>query len=235
MDLLGTIEQTWWLGLPVAVLVGVLLGASPLAWPVLAAAVGARAGTSADVRGRSGRTSVLALGSGITVVYASLGFVTGSLDEVLREGFGAWSGVGYIVLAVLCIGTGLLLLARPAILCHDLTARVRAERGPVGAFLLGLPLGVVNCPACAGVITGVALAAGATGSVAYAVAAMTALGLGHTLALWLASSLLLKPVRVAATRPATVQRAGAVLLVLAGLFYVWQAAGSGVEVAPTLP
>lgn len=234
MDILGTMESSRWLGLPLAATVGILLGASPLAWPVLAAAVGARAGTSSDTSTRAGRTSVLALGAGITVVYASLGFVTGTLDRVLREGFGAWSGVGYAALALVSIGTGIALLARPGLLCGRLGSRP-VERGPVGAFLVGLPLGAVNCPACAGVITGVALAAGATGSTLYAVAAMVALGAGHTVALWLASSLLLQPVRVLARDPSTVQRAGAILLLLAGAFYAWQALGTGIDVAPTLP
>ncbi|MBW3665359.1 MAG: hypothetical protein KY469_19875 [Actinobacteria bacterium] len=46
MDLLGIIERTWWLGLPTAVFLGAVLGAIHLAWLVLAAAVGTRAGTT---------------------------------------------------------------------------------------------------------------------------------------------------------------------------------------------
>jgi cytochrome c biogenesis protein CcdA len=234
------IEQWWWAGVPAAVVLGVLLGASPLAWPLLATATGLRAGgdagrASEDRAARDGPRSsvlVLALGAGVTAVYASLGLVTGQLERVIRDLMGAWSGVGYVLLAVVAAVGGLALLVRPITSCRVLRTR---ELGGPGAFALGIPLGVVNCPACAGVITGVAVAAATRGSVAYSVLVMVALGVGHTLALLLVSQLAVGAARPLVRRAETVQRLGGGLLLASAGFFLLQVALRGTSVGPTLP
>jgi cytochrome c biogenesis protein CcdA len=274
LDPLSLIETWWWAGPLAAVVLGVVLGANPLAWPLLATASGIRAGVSGDdsgsVRGDDGpspvgggpdrvtvtsgttgtvptaRTGtatgtsrdrwradllVVALGAGVTVVYASLGFVTGQLERIVRDVMGAWSGVGYVLLAVLAAAAGLALLLRPAGTCRTL-------RRPVGGpalFLLGIPLGIVNCPACAGVITGVAVAAAALGSTAYSVLVMVALGVGHTLALVVVSRLAVNAAQPLLARAVTLQRVGGGLLLATALFFVLQVALRGTSVGPTLP
>lgn len=40
MDPFGLIEQVWWPGIPVALLMRVLVGASPAALPILSTAIG---------------------------------------------------------------------------------------------------------------------------------------------------------------------------------------------------
>jgi cytochrome c biogenesis protein CcdA len=251
------IEELWWAGIPAAVVVGILLGASPLAWPLLATATGLRAGgvagrtstttaattsaiaspttsatTSAGVGGHRDRVLVLALGAGVTTVYASLGLLTGQLERVIRDLMGAWSGVGYVLLAVIAAVGGLALLVRPTTACRVLRTR---ELGGPGAFVLGIPLGIVNCPACAGVITGVAVAAATRGSVAYSVAIMVALGVGHTLALLLVSQLAVGAARPLVRRAETVQRLGGGLLLASAGFFLVQVALRGTSVGPTLP
>jgi cytochrome c biogenesis protein CcdA len=254
------IEELWWAGIPAAAVVGILLGASPLAWPLLATATGLRAGgvagrtstttsttsttsststttsTSATVSASDGgprdRVLVLALGAGVTTVYASLGLVTGQLERVIRDLMGAWSGVGYVLLAVVAAVGGLALLVRPTTSCRVLRTR---ELGGPGAFALGIPLGIVNCPACAGVITGVAVAAATRGSVAYSVLIMVALGVGHTLALLLVSQLAVGAARPLVRRAETVQRLGGGLLLASAGFFLVQVALRGTTVGPTLP
>lgn len=225
------IEQLWWAGPLAAVAVGVVLGASPLAWPILATAVGVRAGASGD-EPRGSALVLVAMGAGITVVYASLGFLTGQLERVISEVLGAWSGLGYVALAVSAAGGGLFLLLRPNATCRTL---VRAPRGGPAAFLVGVMLGVVNCPACAGIITGVAVSAAALGSTTYSVLVMVALGVGHTLTLLLVSRLSLNVVREAAPSATAMQRTGGVLLLLSAAFFVFQIQAGGIAVAPTLP
>ena len=230
MDPFSLIEQWWWAGLPAAVLLGVLLGASPLAWPLLAAAVGIGTGASEADR-RRGMWTLLALGAGLTVVYASLGFVVSELDRIIREVLGAWTGWGYAVLAVAIGLAGAAMVVRPAASCRLLA---RPPTGAPGAFLLGVPLGLINCPACAGVITGVAVSSGVLGSTAYSVAIMTTLGVGHTLTLLVVS-------RLSATmmRPLVgslgLQRFGGVLLLAVAGFFVFQASVGGLEVGTRLP
>jgi cytochrome c biogenesis protein CcdA len=225
------IEQFWWAGLPAAVVVGVLLGASPLAWPILATAVGVRAGAS-DRHDARPLPTLLALGAGITVVYASLGLLTGQLDRVIREVLGAWAGHGYLALAALAAVGGLLLIVRPAATCRVLA---RPPSGAPAAFLLGVPLGIVNCPACAGVITGAAVSAGALGSTTYSVAVMTALGVGHTLTLLLVSRLSLNAVGAMARSTTGIQRVGGGLLLLSALFFLFQGTLIGVGTDPMMP
>jgi cytochrome c biogenesis protein CcdA len=228
----SSIEELWWAGVPAAILLGVLLGASPLAWPLLATATGVRAG--ADDGDRRSWRVVAALGAGVTVVYASLGLLSGQLERVIRDVMGAWSGVGYVALAAVAAAGGLALLLRPATSCRILRTR---EVGGTAAFALGIPLGIVNCPACAGVITGVAVAAATRGSVLYSVVIMAALGLGHTLALVGVSHL-----AVGAARPlfrgagaGAIQRLGGGLLLASAVFFLAQVAMRGTEVGPTLP
>jgi cytochrome c biogenesis protein CcdA len=233
------IEQWWWAGVPAAVVLGILLGASPLAWPLLATATGLRAGGDAELAsagpaagGARASGLVLALGAGVTAVYASLGLVTGQLERVIRDLMGAWSGVGYVLLAAVAAIGGLALLVRPVTSCRVLRSR---ELGGPGAFALGIPLGIVNCPACAGVITGVAVAAATRGSVAYSVLVMVALGVGHTLALLLVSQLAVGVARPLVRRTETVQRLGGGLLLASAGFFLLQVALRGTTVGPTLP
>jgi cytochrome c biogenesis protein CcdA len=225
------IEQFWWAGIPAAVLVGVVLGSSPLAWPILATAIGVRAGASEKHDARPLPT-LLALGAGITVVYAALGLLTGQLDRIIREVLGAWAGIGYLTLAGLATAGGLLMLTRPAATCRVLS---RPPSGAPAAFLVGVPLGIVNCPACAGVITGAAVSAGALGSTTYSVAIMTALGVGHTLTLLLVSRLSLNALGAMARSATTIQRVGGVLLLLSAAFFLFQGTTLGTGTDPVMP
>lgn len=224
------VEQTWWLGIPAAALIGVVLGASPLAWPLLGTAIGLGAGQSTG-RDRTSVRSVAAFGGGITVVYMVLGALAGSIDDVLTGVLAPVSGIGYLVLAVLMVGMALVILRRDATTCST-----RATRGRVlGAFGAGIPAGVVNCPACAGVITGVAASSAVLGRPVYSVAVMAALGVGHTASLvfvsWLAVDAWTPPRRLLRG----MQTAGAVLLLLAAGWFVRQAILGGVTVGPRLP
>ena len=230
MDPFSVIEQWWWAGPIAAVLLGVLLGANPLAWPLLTAAVGIGAGAGEADR-RAGTWTLLSLGAGLTVVYASLGLVVGQLDRIIREVLGAWSGVGYVVLAVLIGVGGAVMVLRPAASCRVIA---RPPTGAPGAFLVGVPLALLNCPACAGLITGVAVSSGVLGSTAYSVLIMAALGVGHTLTLLVVSRLArttLRPV----LGSVGMQRLGGVLLLAVAGFFVLQASLGGTEVGATLP
>lgn len=225
------IEQFWWAGPPAALLVGVVLGASPLAWPILATSLGVRAGTS-DASARRVPWPVVALGGGITVVYASLGLFTGQLERVISEVLGAWSGVGYVALAVVAGGGGALLVLRPNATCRVLT---RPASGTPAALALGIPLGIVNCPACAGIITGVAVSAGMVGSTLYSVLVMVALGVGHTLTLVIISGLSLNVAREGLRSTTGIQRLGGLLLLVGAAFFLFQASLHGTSVSPSLP
>lgn len=238
MDVFSGIAGSRLLGLPLALTIGFVLGASPFTWPVLALATGARAVTDDKPAAARVSPAVAGLGAAIVVVYGALGFAADRLDQVVRVGIGSWTGIAYAGIAVASLVAGAVLLANPALLCRahaNEGRRSQPLRGPFGGFVIGIPVALANCPACAGVITGVALAAGATGSTWYAVAAMTALGLGHALALLVGSVLLLKPFDDIFGVATALQRVGAVLLLGVGIWYAVQASKYGLTVAEPLP
>lgn len=227
------IEQLWWAGPVAAMAVGVVLGASPLAWPLLAVAAGARSGATPDVRdAASSRGVVLSIGAGVTLVYASLGFLVDRLEAVLRDQLGAVAGIGYALLTVLAAVAGIALLRRPTAACRRL---VTPTVGRGGALGLGALLGLVNCPACAGIITGVAVSAGIGGGTLYRVGVMAALGVGHTVTLLVASRLSLAITRDLTRTTTAAARVGGTLLLLSAGYFAFQLAARGVTVAPTLP
>lgn len=227
------IEQLWWAGPVAAIAVGVVLGASPLAWPLLAVAAGARSGATPDVRdAASSRGVIVSIGAGVTLVYASLGFLVDRLEAVLRDQLGAVAGVGYALLTVLAAAAGVALLRRPTATCRRLVA---PSIGRGGAFGLGALLGLVNCPACAGIITGVAVSAGIGGGTLYRVGVMAALGVGHTVTLAVASRMTLAITRDLTRTTTAAARAGGTLLLLSAAYFAFQLTARGVTVAPTLP
>ena len=69
-------------------------------------------------------------GAGLTVVYASFGLLVGELDRIIREVLGAWSGVGYVVLAVVIGLGGAVMVLRPAVSCRVMADPPRAHREP---------------------------------------------------------------------------------------------------------
>jgi cytochrome c biogenesis protein CcdA len=228
---MAAIEQVRWLGPLVAVLGGLLLGLSPFAWPVMAVSVAGSTGVGED-RHRPAPTA-LAIGLGLTVVYASLGLVTGDLDRVVRDVFARWAGPLYLALAATVAAAGVALLVRPAASCR--VGRRRPMR-PATAVLVGLPLGVVNCPACAGVVTGVALAGGAAGDRWYAVVVMAAFGLGHTAALLVGAHVAGRAAGSSGVAATTVSRVGGALLLAVAAFFVFQAVAGGIgTTGPVLP
>lgn len=229
----SVIEQLWWAGPAAAVVVGIVLGASPLAWPLLATAAGVRSGATADVRdAATSRGVILTIGAGLTAVYASLGLLVDQLEAVIRDQLGAVAGVGYALLAVVAAGAGVALLRRPTATCRRLVSPTLA-RG--GAFGLGALLGLVNCPACAGIITGVAVSAGIGGGTWYRVGVMAALGVGHTVTLLVASQLSLAITRDLTRSTTAAARIGGALLLVSAGYFVFQLTARGVAVAPTLP
>lgn len=230
MDLFALAERGWWLTLPVAVLVGVVLGASPLGWP--AAVTGLSVATASDRDARPAWPTLGAIGVGITAVYAVLGLFVGGLDELLRSGFGAWGGPLYAGLALAAAVAGVVLIRRPAVVCH---ARLQRPRiGRASDVALGALLSAVSCPACAGIITGVALAGAAAGGVAVATVAMIGLGVGQTLTL-LVLGRVVRSWRGLTSSALVLQRAAGATLVLTGAWFAWQAWASGLDVATTLP
>lgn len=226
MDPFSLIANVWWLGLPVALIMGALLTANPGALPVLGTAlsIGASGELSAP---RGGLKLVSAFGAGIVMVYTLVGIFAGALDALTERFLRPYAGIGYLILAAALVAIAAYLLVRPVSFCAACARTVPRSSTVAGAFLAGLPAGFVNCPACAGIILGVAASATELGSGLYSTAIMAFLGIGHAAVLVALAFLLTKgwsvPTRwIAAGRKIS----AAVLLMLAG-YFLYLAWGQG--------
>ncbi|MGH9195883.1 MAG: hypothetical protein ACRD1T_09100 [Acidimicrobiia bacterium] len=219
MDPLSVIATVWWLGIPVALIMGALLTVNPGGWPVLGAALSL--GSSGELGApRGGLKLASAFGAGIVVVYAAVGLFASALDQVTEQVLRPYAGVGYLVLGGVLVVIATFLLVRPASFCAACARPSRRSPTVAVACLAGIPAGFVNCPACSGIILGVAASAAELGSGLYSAVIMAVLGTGHAAVLvglsllmtsgWSPSSTLLRGARKASAL---------VLLLLASYFF----------------
>lgn len=157
---------------------GALLSANPAALPILGTFIGF--GSAGALAARGGAVKVAAaFGAGMVVVYTAVGIVAGRIDDLTESILRPYSGIGYLVLGILISGFALFLLVRPSSFCAACAMPTRRNVTALGAFLAGIPAGLVNCPACAGVVIGVAASAAAFGNTIYSALVMFAFGIGH--------------------------------------------------------
>lgn len=219
MDPFSLIASVWWLGLPAALIMGAMLTVNPAAWPVLGTALGMSASGELGAP-RGGLKLVSAFGAGIVVVYTSVGIFAGAIDTVTERFLRPYAGIGYLILGGALVAIAAFLLLLPASFCAACARSAPRSATVAGAFLAGLPAGFVNCPACAGIILGVAASAAELGSGLYSTAVMAFLGLGHATVLVGASYFITKGWSPPTRWVATARRiSAAVLLVLASYFF----------------
>lgn len=233
MDAFGILEQTWWLGIPTALIIGILLGLNPLALPILGTAVALGSTGEVGAKGAGVRVTA-AFGAGMVVVYTLVGLFAGRVDAVTDGILRPYAGIGYLVLAAVLFALGVFLLVRPASFCAACALPVKRNPTVLGAFLAGIPGGFVNCPACAGIVLGVASSSATLGSPVYSGAVMLALGVGHAAVLtglvWLITN-----GRSPSPQLLRVLRRGAgVLLVGMAVYFVWLAQLQGLRPGPRL-
>ena len=95
MDPFSLIESTWWLGIPVALVMGALLGANPAALPMVGTAIGL--GSAGALAARGGAIKVAAaFGAGMVVVYTAVGVVAERVDDLTESILRPYSGIGYL-------------------------------------------------------------------------------------------------------------------------------------------
>lgn len=183
LDPFSIISATWWLGPLVAFLMGLILSLNPAAWPVLGAAVGV--GASGELAGaRKGVKLGAAFSAGLLISYIFVGVFAASVSKVTAGFLRPYAGIGYLVLGTALLAMGAWLLFKPDSFCTACTSGSKRRFATLGAaFAAGVPAGFVNCPACSGVVLGIATSSAELGSGLYSTAVMTSLGLGHGAAL----------------------------------------------------
>ncbi len=222
----------------VAGLAGLIIGLSPSTLPMVPVIVGYVVGGDRKERVRKGKLRGLILASsfvlGMATVDAAIGALFGILGYYVVMTITGYLGITNLLIAGLLIFLGLALL-RVIRLPLTLTRPVfrRTESVP-GAFLLGIPFGLSVCPACSPLVLPILGAAAASGKPLIAAALMFTFGLGRgvvVVAAGVAAGALDMAGGTARWIPA-VEKGGGVLLVLSGLFFLYQSAMYGGFVPP---
>lgn len=233
MDVFELIEQQWYLGVPAGFFLGVLLGVNPLALPMLGTAVALGGSGELGARGAGVRVAA-AFGAGMVVAYTALGVVAGRVDQVNRAVFRPYASVGYIVLATVLLGVAAFLLLRPSAFCAACAKPAKRNPTMLGAFLAGIPGGFVNCPACAGVVLGVAASAAVLGNPFYSSTVMFALGVGHAAVLTGLAWLITRNRRFSLGWLSGLRVVAALVLVAIAAYFFWVGVQQGFGPGPRL-
>lgn len=234
MDAFELISTVWWLGIPTGLLLGALLGMNPLALPMLGTAVALGSTGELGSKGAGVRVTA-AFGAGMALVYTAVGVVASRVDQVTETILRPYAGIGYVVMAIVLIAFAVFLLARPSWFCAACARPATRNPTVAGAFLAGIPGGFVNCPACAGIVLGIAGAAASVGNPFYSGSVMMAVGIGHASVLTLLTWLLTRNRAVPPGMLGVLQKAAAVLLGALGLYFLRLALIQGVQPGPRLP
>lgn len=203
---------------------GVLLGLSPLALPMVPAVVAAASPGRVDGSGVRTAPSLLRLAPSIIAFTAGMNGVlgvVGYLFVTVTVALTRASVVLHVVAAAVMGILGLRLLLRRTSLCN----RARAvPPNPVRAFLYGIAFSVGGCPACGPIAMGVGTAAALVGGPVYGLAIISAFVLGHAIVLIAAAGVGAKllPAGTASVPWLRLDLLVGVMFLLASAFYVYR-------------
>lgn len=206
-----------------AFLLGLLSTATPTTFalvPVVVGYVGAGARSRPAAWGHA-----LGFLGGITLVNVGVGALFGAAGALAQELVG-----GNVVLWNALAGLLTLWVALATLRVVPLPLPTLAPTGMpsgswLGAFALGLPFGLVTCPTCVPLMVPVALGAALTGAWWYGGLLFLAFAIGRGVPLLFigAAAGLLKGLESVAHHVPAVERASAVLLLVAALYFLSQA------------
>ncbi len=221
------LEQGSPVGIVLTVVARVAAGLSPLTYPFVPVVVGYAAGGNKYTWQRALILSS-AFALGIITVYAVLGAIFGMLGlallTLLNRSIGLWYAILAPFLWIMGLRSlGLFQLAVP--LRQRFNPEHSGRRGVLGAYLLGLPFGLVGCPSCALILPSVLIAVAATGSPLVGSMAMLALGFGQGLVLVAAGVFGSALVRLSKLAPyrVTIERLLGVVLLVVAAYFTWRA------------
>lgn len=188
--------------------------------PVVVGYVGAGARSRPEAWAR-----VLAFLAGLSLVNVAIGALFGAAGALAQEVVGGnvalWNALaGLLTLWVALAALGVVPLPLPA-----LAPNGAATGSWLGAFTLGLPFGLVTCPTCVPLMVPVALGAALTGAAWYGALLFLVFAIGRAIPLLLvgAAAGTLKGLKGFARHMPAVERASALLLLAAALYFLGQA------------
>jgi cytochrome c-type biogenesis protein len=168
-------------------------------------------------------TRSLAFVIGTATTFGAYGLIFGWAGTRLASFFGA---NGYLVAGVVLVILGLAMLGKLRLRAPSVSAPGRRVESLGGAYLLGLPFGLVGsaCPCSIPVVLAMLLYAGATGSAFFGAALLFVFALVRGLPLVLAGTFtgLLKDFKAASRWQPRLEKASGVLMVVLGVAFVAQ-------------
>lgn len=176
-----------------------------------------------------------AFGAGMILVYTTVGLAAAQIDTVIDVYLRPYAGIGYLLIAALLIGLSGWLILRPATFCTACAKPLKTSPSALGAFFAGIPGGLVNCPACAAIVTGFAASAAQLGRPLYSGAVMFALGSGHIAALIAGTWFFTRRWTPSARWQSVARRSAAGLLGLIAAYFLYLSYLNGLEPGPRLP
>ena len=212
---------------------GLLLALTPTVLTTVPVVMGYVAGEP-GLRRWKALTRTLAFVLGTATTFGAYGLIFGWAGAWLAPLFGA---NGYLVAGIVMVLLGLAMFGKFRLRVPVLSAPERHTQSFVGAYLLGLPFGLVGstCPCSIPVVLAMLLYAGASGSAWYGALLLFVFALVRGLPLLLAGTFtgLLKDFKAVARWQPWLEKASGLLLVVLGVAYVAQRFGTAAVAAAT--
>lgn len=206
-----------------ALLFGVIVAFAPSSYAMAPAVMGYVTGSEAASTRTAARLSS-AFVAGVIAVDMLVGAAFAAVGGAAMRFFTARLPLWYAIITVVLVALALVNLRvwRPRL--PSFVPTLPARGGAGGAFLIGLPFGLMSCPSCTPLLLPVALGAAATGEPLYGAALMGAFGLGRGVPLAVLGTFTgaFRSGRAATRWVPWLEKAVGVLLLLGAAWFVWQ-------------
>lgn len=225
-DTLLSLETASVFAFVLAALAGLLLALTPTVLATVPAVMVYVAGEP-DLRRWKAFTRSLAFVVGTATTFGAYGLIFGWAGSRLAPLFGT---NGYLVAGVAMVLLGLAMLGKLRLRAPALSAPERKVKSLVGAYILGLPFGLVGsaCPCSIPVVLAMLLYAGSVGSPWFGAALLFVFALVRGLPLLLAGTFtaLLKDLKSMARWQPRLEKASGLLLIVLGVAFMAQRFGT---------
>ncbi len=216
------------LAVALVALAGLVVGIAPSSFPLLSIAAGLAAGRGAadpSTQRIEGLWLSAGFALGIATVDAVLGALLGLAGFVVLRVLVSYLPLAYALLAIILTVAGLVLLRVVHVVIPVLAPSAKPTRSFLGSYLLGLPFGLSTCPACTPLLLPVVAVAATTADPLMGAVLMATFGLARGIPIVVAGTAAGAFAHLRHTRRFIlwVERAGGALMLLAALYFSYQA------------